>query len=206
MPSGVFRPYAGVSTAVLLFTKGASTERIWFYDMEHDGFSLDDKREKVPENDLPDLLECWKHRRDPKFAQKRAQRLADLQRQSAPLKADRLQHHATSHRLKFEEVVATDPDNARAARERAEAELAELQTRIRPVENESNQIGRQFWVTKDQVKAKKYDLSANHYRQIEQEDAYIENPNVTLDRLCELEDVAKHEVIGVKALLNKSRT
>src|SRR6185369_16006337 len=46
MPSGVFRPYAGVSTAVLLFTKGGSTEKIWFYDMEHDGFSLDDKRQK----------------------------------------------------------------------------------------------------------------------------------------------------------------
>src|SRR5260370_14838202 len=47
MPSGVFRPYAGVSTAVLVFTKGAATERIWFYDMDHDGFSLDDKRQKV---------------------------------------------------------------------------------------------------------------------------------------------------------------
>jgi type I restriction enzyme M protein len=45
MPSGVFRPYAGVSTAVLLFTTGASTERMWFYDVEHDGFSLDDKRQ-----------------------------------------------------------------------------------------------------------------------------------------------------------------
>ena len=47
MPSGVFRPYAGVSAAVLLFTKGASTENVWFYDMEHDGFSLDDKRQRV---------------------------------------------------------------------------------------------------------------------------------------------------------------
>src|SRR6266516_4411970 len=64
MPSGVFRPYAGVSTAVLLFTKGGTTERIWFYDMEHDGYSLDDKRQKVPENDIPDLLDCWQHRRD----------------------------------------------------------------------------------------------------------------------------------------------
>src|ERR1017187_4744025 len=55
MPSGVFRPYAGVSTAVLLFTKGGTTEKIWFYDMEHDGYSLDDKRQKVPENDIPDV-------------------------------------------------------------------------------------------------------------------------------------------------------
>jgi type I restriction enzyme M protein len=86
MPSGVFRPYAGVSTAVLVLTKGAATERIWFYDMEHDGFSLDDKREKVAETDIPDLLECWKKRKDLKFQQKRAERLADLQKQIAPLK------------------------------------------------------------------------------------------------------------------------
>src|SRR5207245_4132249 len=129
MPSGVFRPYAGVSTAVLVFTKGAGTERIWFYDMEHDGFSLDDKRQKVAENDIPDLLECWKKRRDVKFQQKRAQRLADLQQQIAPLRADRMQHHATIHGLSFEEVIASDgdADKARQAREKAEAELAELQ-------------------------------------------------------------------------------
>jgi type I restriction enzyme M protein len=51
MPSGVFKPYAGVSTAILLFTRGAATDRIWFYDMDHDGFSLDDKRQPVAEND-----------------------------------------------------------------------------------------------------------------------------------------------------------
>src|SRR6185503_19191890 len=97
MPSGVFRPYAGVSTAVLRFTKGGTAEKIWFYDMEHDGFSLDDKRQKVPENDIPDLLECWEHRHDVKFQQKRTQRLAELQKKIAPLKADRLLHHATIH-------------------------------------------------------------------------------------------------------------
>src|SRR6266446_116318 len=75
MPSGVFRPYAGVSTAVLVFTKGAATDKIWFYDMEHDGYSLDDKRQKVPESDIPDVLDCWNHRQDVKFQQMRAQRL-----------------------------------------------------------------------------------------------------------------------------------
>ena len=64
MPAGVFRPYAGVSTAILFFTKGAKTDRIWFYDMEHDGFSLDDKRQRVPENDIPDVLTCWQNRND----------------------------------------------------------------------------------------------------------------------------------------------
>src|SRR6266571_5137121 len=67
MPSGVFKPYAGVSTAVLVFTKGAGTERIWFYDMEHDGFSLDDKRDRVPESDIPDVLQCWRNRTDKHF-------------------------------------------------------------------------------------------------------------------------------------------
>src|SRR5207247_2497752 len=129
MPSGVFKPYAGVSTAVLLFTKGGATEKIWFYDMEHDGYSLDDKRQKVAENDIPYVLDCWNHRRDAKFQQKRAQRLADLQKQIAPLKKKRLEHHAIIHRLKFEEIVSKTPDKARAARENAEAERADLQSR-----------------------------------------------------------------------------
>ena len=58
MPSGVFKPYAGVSTAVLIFTKTGhgGTDRVWFYDMKADGFSLDDKRTEVAENDIPDIL------------------------------------------------------------------------------------------------------------------------------------------------------
>src|SRR5437762_12003431 len=114
MPSGVFRPYAGVSPAVLLFTKGAATERIWFYDMEHDGFSLDDKRQRVAENDIPDILECWRHRRETKFAQARAQRLAELQKEITPLKAQALKLHAEINRLTFEAAVAPDDGRMRA--------------------------------------------------------------------------------------------
>ncbi len=59
MPSGVFKPYAGVSTAVLLFTKTNSggTDEVWFYDMEADGFSLDDKRNPIEANDIPDIVQ-----------------------------------------------------------------------------------------------------------------------------------------------------
>jgi len=201
MPSGVFRPYAGVSTAVLLFTKGGTTENIWFYDMEHEGYSLDDKRQPVPENDIPDLLECWQHRRDVKFQQKRGQRLADLQRQIAPLKKDRLEHHAIIHRLKFEEVIAKDADKARATREKAEAELAELQSRIQPLQTEINQLTRQFWVTKDQVKAHRYDLSASRYRQIEQDIVFYERPAVTLKRMRALEQAAESGVTAIEQML-----
>jgi type I restriction enzyme M protein len=60
LPSGVFRPYAGVSTAVLVFTKGGRTEHVWFYKVEQDGYSLDDKRMPIIDNDLPDLVQKWK--------------------------------------------------------------------------------------------------------------------------------------------------
>lgn len=61
MPAGVFKPYAGVATAILIFTKGGKTDRVWFYKMESDGFSLDDKREKVGDGlgDLPDIRSKW---------------------------------------------------------------------------------------------------------------------------------------------------
>ena len=59
MPSGVFKPYAGVSTAIMIFTKTGTggTDKVWFYDMKADGYSLDDKRNPIDENDIPDIIE-----------------------------------------------------------------------------------------------------------------------------------------------------
>lgn len=62
VPSGVFKPYAGVSTAILNFTKGGETNNVWFYDMQADGYSLDDKRNKVADSDLLDIVERFKSR------------------------------------------------------------------------------------------------------------------------------------------------
>lgn len=62
LPSGVFKPYAGVQTAILVFTKGGKTDHVFFYKVEADGFSLDDKRDSVKENDLPDALARWQKR------------------------------------------------------------------------------------------------------------------------------------------------
>lgn len=61
MPSGVFKPYAGVSTAILIFTKtiDGGTDNVWFYDMKADGYSLDDKRTPIEENDIPDIIERY---------------------------------------------------------------------------------------------------------------------------------------------------
>ena len=66
MPSGVFKPYAGVSTAVLVFTKTMSggTDKVWFYDMKADGFSLDDKRSPINANDIPDIITRFHNQKD----------------------------------------------------------------------------------------------------------------------------------------------
>lgn len=63
MPSGVFKPYAGVSTAILFFTKtgAGGTDKVWFYDMKADGFSLDDKRQAVEANDIPDIVSRYEN-------------------------------------------------------------------------------------------------------------------------------------------------
>lgn len=62
LPSGVFKPYAGVSTAILIFTKGGETDHVWFYDVQADGFSLDDKRQRINIDNLPDLINSFKTR------------------------------------------------------------------------------------------------------------------------------------------------
>jgi len=63
LPSGVFKPYAGVSTAIMIFTKGGQTDNVWFYDVQADGYSLDDKRTELKgegSSDLPDIIAKWK--------------------------------------------------------------------------------------------------------------------------------------------------
>ncbi|MGO8734916.1 MAG: hypothetical protein ACLQVM_19225 [Terriglobia bacterium] len=72
-----------------------------------------------------------------------------------------------------------------------------------PLQTEINQLTRQFWVTKDQVKANKYDLSASRYRQVEQDEEFYEEPRLTLERLARLEAVAAGEVAVLKKRLAK---
>jgi len=94
------------------------------------------------------------------------------------------------------------PAKAGALREEAVAELAELQTRITPIQAEINQLARQFWVEKKQVVANKYDLSASRYRQVEQDDEYYERPTMTLERLVRLEASANSIVSKLRESLS----
>ena len=193
-----------MSTAVLIFTKGEETKKIWFYDMAHDGFSLDDKRQPTKENDIPDLLTCWKNIDDENFAAARAQRLEALVTQAAPLKAQRLKMQADINRLTFESVVAASGDEAETARAALEVDqktLDALEAEIAPLQTQIDQLTRQFWVSKADVKANKYDLSASRYRQVAQDEVYYEKPEVTMARLSRLEQVMGEEVRELERLL-----
>lgn len=202
MPGGVFKPYAGVSTAVLFFTRGAKTDQIWFYDMSADGFSLDDKRTPTAENDIPNILECWRSRADAVFHARRQTRLDELKAQLAPLNEDRLRQEGELNRLTFEQVLSPSGDGPLGAELQAvKSRLEELRTQLSPLRSEYNQLSRQFWVSKEQVKANKYDLSASRYRQVENEEVYYEKPEITLNRLNELNRVMNDEVNALRNLL-----
>ena len=218
MPSGVFKPYAGVSTAVLLFTRGAQTMKIWFYDMAHDGFSLDDKRVKVGENDIPDVVNCWGKRFDKSFNDSRYSRIEELQKMLAPMKEERRKMQAEINRLTFENAILTTENTESTEKNKKknsvdsvhsvvkalsdiQAKLANLQSKIENPQSELDRLTRQFWVTKETVKANKYDLSASRYRQVDADAAYHEKPSVTLERLRRLEQVMMGEINELKKLI-----
>jgi type I restriction enzyme M protein len=106
--------------------------------------------------------------------------------QVAPLKARRLQLHADINRVTFESIV--DPKGLQNP-SGLKADLASLEAQIAPLQAEIDQLSRQFWVSKEQVRANKYDLSASRYREVDQDGAYYEKPDVTLERMLTLEDV-----------------
>ena len=93
LPSGVFRPYAGVSTAIVVFTKGGETDHVFFYDVGADGFSLDDKRGPIKETDLPDALIRWRKRSAKKDTDRTANHFmvsaADIRERSFDLSINR---------------------------------------------------------------------------------------------------------------------
>lgn len=76
MPSGVFKPYAGVSTAIMIFTKtgAGGTDNVWFYDMQADGYSLDDKRQPIEANDIPDIIRRYQSRMETELERERTEK------------------------------------------------------------------------------------------------------------------------------------
>jgi len=133
LPSGVFKPYAGVSTAVIVFTKGGRTDNVFFYDVQGDGFSLDDKREPQPDkDDLPDMLTRWQQR-DPK--------------------------------------------------------------------KDSDRTRKHFFVTADQIRENKYDLSINRYKETVYEEERYDPPKEILERMMGLEKEIMADMEQLRGML-----
>lgn len=108
LPAGVFKPYAGVSTAILVFTKGGRTDEVWFYDVQNDGFSLDDKRTPQKDKDeLPDMIARWKNRDPEKDSDRTAKHffvpVDDIRKNKYDLSLNRYKE------TKYEEAVYEKP-------------------------------------------------------------------------------------------------
>lgn len=159
MPSGVFRPYAGVSTAILIFTKTNSggTDHVWFYDMQADGYSLDDKRtpldaSKHDHNNLPDILTRW-HSLHPAASPSPARGGGPGRGQAAPANAIAEQSA----------IYTTSPETQRPRTDQS------------------------FLVPKSEIAANDYDLSINRYKQVVYEQVQHDPPQKILAELKVLE-------------------
>lgn len=126
LPSGVFKPYAGVSTAILFFTKTNSggTDEVWFYDVAADGFSLDDKRNPVEANDLSDVLERWGKRDGTERERARTEKSftvpkSEIVEQGYDLSLNRYKE------IEFEEVVYRSPQEIIDELEQTQREIGE---------------------------------------------------------------------------------
>ncbi len=119
--------------------------------------------------------------------------MSELRNQVTPLKTERLRLQKEINRLTFENAIANGDGDAANALQTMLQQLDKLQGDIAPMQAEINQLTRQFWVTKEQAIGNKYDLSASRYRQMEQDEEYYEEPQVTLERLEKLEKVMLKE-------------
>lgn len=122
MPSGVFKPYAGVSTGVLVFTKTnhGGTDNVWFYDMQADGYSLDDKRSPIKDNDIADIIARYQNRQNDAHRSRTEQSflvpLAEIEQNNWDLSINRYKQ------MVYEQVQYDTPAEIIAEIERLDAE------------------------------------------------------------------------------------
>jgi type I restriction enzyme M protein len=120
LPSGVFKPYSGVGTAVFIFQKGRPTESVWSYQLTADGFSLDDKRTPIGVNDIPDILAKWPAREEgPNSFRVPVERIRGngwqlMPGRYKPLPLDAAKHHAPADILA--NVIRMETDIAERAK------------------------------------------------------------------------------------------
>ena len=182
MPSGVFKPYAGVSTAILIFTKTGhgGTDKVWFYDMRADGFSLDDKRSPVKENDIPDIVVRFHSLSQPAAA--------------SPLKEGTNEASGAA-------AAGGDGVSGRTN----QASLPEGGGTAAGGDGGSNggsdRTQQSFFVPKDEIVANDYDLSINKYKQIEYKPVEYPPTSEILAKIKVLETEVQQELAQLEAML-----
>jgi len=182
MPSGVFKPYAGVSTAVLVFQKGGTTDNVWFYDMEADGFSLDDKRQKVAENDIPDIVKRWREKN-----------------QSHPERSRGMSHASDS--VEPKETVRKAAEAATPYGEHVSQPEADAPPAQTPLDVTGDRRGKSFLVPADEIRANKYDLSISRYKEIEHKQIEYEKPEVIMRKVLSLEKEIETQIQEIRSML-----
>jgi len=188
MPSGVFKPYAGVSTAVLIFQKGGTTDNVWFYDMEADGFSLDDKRQRIAQNDISDIITQWKNKnlRHPEL---RPELVEGRSEGSEKIRLAAEPKTKYSKGRSDPSVVVSDFRESRDGVERL------------PQDDGRGRAGKCFLVPADEIRTNKYDLSISRYKEIEHTEIKYEKPGVIMQKVMRLEKEIENDIEAIKEMI-----
>lgn len=200
MPSGVFRPYAGVSTAVLLFTKGGKTDRVWFYCIENDGFTLDDKRQPIEDNDIADLIERWECRSEKGFGEAQLRQMEKLKKELSPLIEAQTTDLELIEQLRFDEVLGLESKTRSKELAKLESDFRLLTGKIELLQAEFNRLSKQFWVDRQSLKDNRYELSASRYRLVEKQAERYAKPEVIIRRLDQIKLKIESEMADLAIL------
>jgi type I restriction enzyme M protein len=202
MPSGVFKPYAGVSTAILFFTKTESggTDNVWFYDMQADGFSLDDKRTPQPDkNDLPDVLARWRKMNAEQGARNAERRTGNRERgtRSGELGVRNAEvgtgnaEAGTGNAERGAGSAERGAGNAERGSRNGERGSEGAEVGAGNGERERKRTEKSFCVPKSEIRDNDYDLSINRYKEVEYEPVQYDPPAIILERIAQLDaDIA----------------
>ena len=194
LPSGVFRPYAGVSTGILIFTKGGKTEDVFFYDMQDDGFSLDDKRTQLYDSnfagDLPGCLASWNEWQKSKLDS--TPTLKPIPTPALPLKGRELVSLST---------INGDITSASSSPFKGEVRRGMGSTEVSSGMGFTDRTAKAFSVPAQEIRDKNYDLSLNRFKETVYEDVKHVPPKEILQMLKGLESEIMQDLVELEGML-----
>ncbi len=194
LPSGVFRPYAGVSTGILIFTKGGKTEDVFFYDMQDDGFSLDDKRTQLYDSnfagDLPGCLASWNEWQKSKLDS--TPTLKPIPTPALPLKGRELVSLST---------IKGDITTASSSPFKGEVRRGMGSTEVSSGMGFTDRTAKAFSVPAQEIRDKNYDLSLNRFKETVYEDVKHVPPKEILQMLKGLESEIMQDLVELEGML-----